>query len=241
MKVRLASVFRVPIIRYAAARLRLAYLMRRRGLRTLDRHGSNAHTVTHNLRSLVGFNTRNERLLFGALVIEDVAAARVLVIGCRSEEELLMFRGYGFDNVSAIDLLSYSPWVDLADMHDMPYPDASFDLIYCAYTLSYSDDPKRAAREMLRVVADGGTIALAVEYMPHALRAQMQDTLLGYRIGGQVALDSTAAIRALFEPNVGKVFVDYDAEKKRHHSPEGLVKHPSPLICVFQVRKTQAR
>jgi hypothetical protein len=88
------------------------------------------------------------------------------------------------------------------------------------------------------VVSDTGTIALAVEYMPHALRAQTQDKLLGYRIGGSIPLDSTAAIRGLFEPHVSKVFVDYDAEKKRHHSEHGLVKQPSPLLCVFQVRET---
>jgi SAM-dependent methyltransferase len=238
MKLRPASVYRVPLIRYAVARLRHAYLTRRRGLRTLDMHASCEFTISHNKKSLVGFNTRNERLLFGALLLEDTQAARVLIIGCRSEEELLMFRGYGFDRLSAIDLISYSPWIELGDMHALPYADNSFDLVFCAYTLSYSNDPKLAAREMLRVVSDTGTIALAVEYMPHALRAQTQDKLLGYRIGGSIPLDSTAAIRGLFEPHVSKVFVDYDAEKKRHHSEHGLVKQPSPLLCVFQVRET---
>lgn len=232
-----AFMYRVPRIRHAIAKARHAYLMRRYGVRMLGDHLSSQQTIAHNMKSLVGWNPRNEQLLFGALLLEDVTDARVLVIGCRSEEELLMFRGYGFRNVSAIDLISYSPWVDLGDMHEMPYADSSFDLIFCAYTLSYSDDPARAAREMLRVAADGAIVAIAVEYIPHAIRARAQEKLLGYSLGGRVPLDSTAAIRELFAPHVGKIFVDYDAEKRRHHSEEGLVTRPSPVMSVFKVVK----
>jgi SAM-dependent methyltransferase len=231
------ALYRVPLIRHAVARLRHAWLTRRSGVRILERHRSDARTASHNRRSLIAFNPRNERLLFGALVREDLSRTRVLVLGCRSEEELLMFQGYGFERPRAVDLISYSPWIELGDMHALPYAGASFELVFCAYTLSYSEDPSQAAREMLRVVADGGTIAIAVEYMPHALRGEIQDALLGYRIGGASPLDSTAAILRLFEPHVAKVFVDYDAEKKRHHTQQGLIRNPSPLLCVFQVRK----
>jgi SAM-dependent methyltransferase len=241
VKLRPESLYRVPLIRYAVARLRYAYLKRRHGIRTLDEHDSSRQTIEHNKKSLVGFNTRNERLLFGTLLVEDIQAARVLIIGCRSEEEILMFRGYGFVNITALDLLSYSPWVQLGDMHHMPYADGSFDMIFCSYTLSYSENPKRAACEMLRVIVDGGIIAIAAEYAPHELRAQTQLSLLGYQLGARASLDSTAAIRELFEPHVTKVFVDYDAEKKRHHTPQGLVKLPSPLLSVFAIGKQPTR
>jgi len=45
-------------------------------------------------------------------------------------------------------------------MHAMPYEDDSFDLVIAGWVLVYSSDPDQACREMLRVVRDGGIIAI---------------------------------------------------------------------------------
>jgi SAM-dependent methyltransferase len=224
------AVYRIPLYRFAYAQARLA--LRTVGRRWLRRrvHESQAITVDHNLKSLRSFTNRNEKLLL----------ASTLIIGGRTEEEIFMFRGYGFRNVTAVDLISYSPLVVEADMHDLPFADCSFDFVFCAYTLVYSKEPARAAHEFVRVLRDGGTAAVAVEYVPSDRRAEIQQALLGYTITPDEKLETAADILALFEPHVRSVFVRYDAEKKRHHTAAGLVKNPSPIMVVFSVQKDGA-
>lgn len=51
---------------------------------------------------------------------------------------------------------------DKADLHDLPYPDGSFDFILCSHVLEHVDDPVRATSEMRRVLkADGLAILMA--------------------------------------------------------------------------------
>ena len=48
------------------------------------------------------------------------------------------------------------------DAQKLPYPDASFDLVFCPYLLLHLPDPDAAIREMLRVTKPGG-YAIAFE------------------------------------------------------------------------------
>ncbi|MGE0444225.1 MAG: methyltransferase domain-containing protein [Vicinamibacterales bacterium] len=85
---------------------------------------------------------------------------RMLVIGPRNEAEILLLSLYGFPlkHITAIDLFSYSPKIQCMDMHDIRFPDNSFDIVYSAWTLKYSYDLPRACRELLRVVRPGGVV-----------------------------------------------------------------------------------
>lgn len=49
----------------------------------------------------------------------------------------------------------------IADMHDLPWPDAQFDQIFMLHTLSFSTQPERAISEAARVLKPGGRIVLA--------------------------------------------------------------------------------
>ncbi len=51
-------------------------------------------------------------------------------------------------------------WVD-GDAHDLPFEDASFDRVTCAFVLMFLDDPALAVREMARVLRPGGRLVLA--------------------------------------------------------------------------------
>jgi SAM-dependent methyltransferase len=234
------AAYRIPLYRFAYAQARL--MLRTVGRRWLHRrsHDSQDVTVDHNLKSLRSFTTRNEKLLLASMCVEDIEQSRTLIIGGRTEEEIFMFRGYGFRDVTAVDLISYSPLVVEADMHDLPFADDSFDFIFCAYTLVYSKEPSKAAREFVRVLRDGGTVAVAVEYSPWEKRAEMQQALLGYTVTPDEKLETVDDILRVFEPHVRSVFVRYDAEKKRHHTADGLAKNPSPIIAVFSVNKDGA-
>lgn len=41
---------------------------------------------------------------------------------------------------------------------ELPFPDASFDVVFCRYLLIHIDDPQRAVNEMMRVVRPGGFV-----------------------------------------------------------------------------------
>ena len=68
------------------------------------------------------------------------------MVGPRNEAELLLLSSYGFDaaKLTAIDLFSYTPVVRLMDMHELKYSDNSFDAVYSAFVITYSDDIPRA-------------------------------------------------------------------------------------------------
>ena len=69
-------------------------------------------------------------------------------------------------NITAVDLIKYSPWVDQGDMHNLPYEDNKFDLILCGWVIAYSNNKIKAAEEMTRVGKSGSIIALAATYSP---------------------------------------------------------------------------
>lgn len=48
------------------------------------------------------------------------------------------------------------------DAADLPFPDASFDVVLCQASLMFFPDRARALREMARVVTAGGTVAVQV-------------------------------------------------------------------------------
>jgi SAM-dependent methyltransferase len=50
----------------------------------------------------------------------------------------------------------------VADAAALPFADGSFDVVYCQQGLQYLDDPLAGLREMARVLAVGGRLALAV-------------------------------------------------------------------------------
>lgn len=204
----------IDLVRYAVARTRFEWFTRvRRSLRTLDGQEQVAsNTVAHNLGGLRDLAVvRSLNLLRPLSVLEHLApTADVLVIGPRTEGELLALLAHGFDraHLTAVDLISYSPWIDLGDMHHLPYGEASFDLVVAGWVLAYSDDKAAAAAELMRVTRPGGTIAIGVEWSP-----QSDDEIiaeLGYRPGSAERLTSTAAILALFGDRVTSVLFQQD-------------------------------
>lgn len=92
----------------------------------------------------------------------DLAAeSRVLSIGPRNEVELDIFKRNGFRDITAIDLWSSSPYIQVMDMHDLRLPDASFDLIFASHVFEHAWDFDRVARECVRVLRPGGYIFCA--------------------------------------------------------------------------------
>lgn len=108
------------------------------------------------------YRERTEKLIQILRTLDSVPKdARILVIGPRNEAELLLFALYGYKlkNITSVDLFSYSPLIRLADMHDLPFEEDSFDIVYSAWTLMYSYNIEKACGEIVRVAKPGGVVA----------------------------------------------------------------------------------
>lgn len=202
-------------------------------------------TVKHNLKGLSSCNNRVLDILMPLFSCECFKpSGDTLIVGPRNEHDLFLYASLGgaWSKLRGIDLISYSPKIDLGDMHSLPYPSASFDTIICGWTLSYSKQPSKAVDELLRVLRPGGMISIGVEYSimtPDDSRA-LQSTLdgdnydLGFDDKGKRALNSTADLKALLPENC-LIFFEHDAPLKRSHDRYGLVPQPSRVSVVAQV------
>lgn len=130
------------------------------------------NTVKYNLRAIQRFPLtdflmpRMPWLLNAVFSIPEVSSnSRFLVIGPRSESDIFILKSHGAVNITAIDLISYSPLVTIGDMHSMPFENDSFDVIIIGWTLPYSADPDLAIKEVSRVAAPECVIAIGFEYI----------------------------------------------------------------------------
>ena len=109
-------------------------------------------TLEHNtsgLEKLVGYDRGSDLiapLASIAKIADRVGELKVLSIGPRTEMEIFALIGLGFNppNIDAVDLISYSPLVQVADMHSLPFCDDHFDVIIAGWVLAYSKNIKSA-------------------------------------------------------------------------------------------------
>ena len=75
---------RLSAVRYLVVLLRLHVLVETRGLRRLEGHEERCgHRLAQCTLPGEKFNPRNEKLLYACLHIEDIEAAKTLIVGCR--------------------------------------------------------------------------------------------------------------------------------------------------------------
>lgn len=67
----------------------------------------------------------------------------------------------------------------VADAEDLPFDDASFDVVLSTFGVMFTPDQEQAAREMLRVVAPGGRIGLA-NWTPDGFIGQLFKLIGGF-------------------------------------------------------------
>ena len=83
-----------------------------------------------------------------------------LTIGPRWVGEIHYFRqGLGLDETIGLDLFTHDEeLVKVGDMHDMPFADSTFGLVYQRNTFDKSYDIRTCLRECVRVLRDGGIL-----------------------------------------------------------------------------------
>jgi SAM-dependent methyltransferase len=139
--------------------------------------GGRAGTVEHNLGALqggIGMN-RGSQLLFSIradnFVWKNSRHLRVLIVGPRDESEIFTWIGFDFDkrNIIGLDLISYSDFVSLGDMHKIPFEDDHFDIAVLSHCLNYTHQPIAVCAEITRVLRDGGVAVIGDEYTSRAV------------------------------------------------------------------------
>ncbi|KAF0175110.1 MAG: hypothetical protein FD161_3422 [Limisphaerales bacterium] len=202
----------------------------KRTVRAYDDHlGVSGHA--HNVKGLLDGRPSDRILkLIQPLAVIDrlTPESRVLAIGCRFETDLLYLTAYGFapENVRGLDMLSYSPWVDLGNMHAMPYQDSSWDAVMLGWVLTYSDDPRRAAREIVRVVRPGGLVAIGITCYPDAVIESLRKE--GKLMGTTGQIQTVRDILDQFGDHVERVYFQHDVNDR---SKQG------PTLVIFSVKK----
>jgi len=208
------------------------YLQAKDQLKFTDDHDSLwVDALEHNVKGLESFGavSRTNRLIRPLYAIDRVffgaSKMKALCVGPRTEMELFSLVGQGFrpENVKGLDLFSYSPWIDVGNMHSMPYLDNSFDVVIAGWVLAYSSDPDQACREFLRVAKDRGIIAIGATVLNEAGRAAAGQT-------GRTAkhYPKVDELLAVFGDAVRNVYV-------RHESEPG--DNEGRTIVIFDVKK----
>lgn len=228
----------VDLVRYSVVAIRYFWYTRiRRRLVTFDpksgqRTAVATHTISHNLKGLRDLAVNRSHLLVRPLsVIESLPVdAKVLSIGPRTEGELFNLAAHGFvlANISALDLISYSPRVQVGDMHCISFTENSFDAVILGWVLAYSEDPSAAAREAVRVARPGGIIAIGIEYSPQSQADIVRD--MGYLPGAENRIGSCDEILGFFGQAVDHVYV-------KHVVAPSALGHVGSLCVIFSVRK----
>lgn len=67
---------------------------------------------------------------------------------------------------------------EVANVHDLPFPDASFDVVYCSAVLSHLRERGKALREMHRVLKPGGLIGVRNDDLDGYLMAPAEPLLM---------------------------------------------------------------
>jgi SAM-dependent methyltransferase len=128
----------------------------------------------------------------------------VLCVGCRNALELDRFRARGFGDVIGIDIFSQREDIKVMDMHEMTFPDDSFDVVYASHALEHAYDVQRVIGEVVRVARDRAVVGVEV---PVRVQASTAD---------RIVFSGLDELRAGFEPHMGDELL---AEEQPPHSP----------------------
>ena len=211
----------------------LYILLRRKRFSPLITDAVSRDTIEHNMRGVGELAAPRSHLLIRPIVTighvaDNIRDLRVLSIGPRAEGEIYNLIGYGFrrKNIIGLDLFSYSPYIQVGDMHAMEFPDDYFDVVISGWVLGYSDDKQKCADEMMRVTRKGGVIAIGNAFS--TLTREEVEGKVGRWIGSDEVIRDLPSVERLFGVTPETTFFRYDGSRSGVNG--------SPMITVFEVR-----
>lgn len=117
----------------------------------------------------------------------------------------------------------------VADAQDLPFPDASFDVVLSTFGAMFAPDQERTAAELLRVCRPGGRIGMA-NWVPDGWAGEMFRTTAGYvppPAGIRPATDwaREERLHELFGDGVSKLTVTRRTAVPRFPSPDFAIEY----------------
>lgn len=96
--------------------------------------------------------------------IPHFVPSRILIIGPRFPVEYHLARSFGLEReqIVLLDIYSYSPKVQVGDMHELTKL-GSFDCIVIGWTLLYSPEPNRVGQQVRAVLERGGYLVVGMD------------------------------------------------------------------------------
>jgi hypothetical protein len=176
------GLLKIDFVRYHVCYAR--WLMRRKQLKVNDQHteGVSDIAISYNLSAFdqpnaaFGMAKRMSLILFPmAAILRNTPKAKVLIVGPRTEDDILWARSLGLTEARGLDLFSYSELIDVGDMHDTGLPSQSYDAILLGWVLAYSKQPEVAVAEMKRLLKPGGFLAVGMETIEESKFATLTD------------------------------------------------------------------
>ena len=122
-------------------------------------------------------------------VVFNHANLKVLIIGPRTEAEILLYisRGFSPNNIYGLVLITCSEFISAGDMHNIPFSDNFFDIVVFSWVLGYSCNQKLAVQEARRVSKPNGLICIGEQWDPMPIdqvSAEME-RMRGYSLEGK--------------------------------------------------------
>lgn len=198
--------------------VKLRFLVLKQKMRFLESGSSSIgeQTVSHNLKAFkesggFGVGQRMGLLLYPIIAHDSFnrvnkSEKKILLVGCRTEDDIYWLRAYGYKNAIGFDLFSYSKNILVGDIHKTDFPDQTFDAVILGWMISYSKDPDTVFKECRRILKTDGLFGVGLEHDPN----QIDEDLKPPRVN---ALNTTAGIKSLMDATMKhKVMFEYDHE-----------------------------
>jgi SAM-dependent methyltransferase len=227
------SLLRIDLIRLLVGLIRYKYFSFFKNPKNIVTPYMTDVTIAHNKSAFNNIKTdfimNRIKYLYGPMsAIERINRnSRILLIGSRTENEFLYLRSFNHKNIKAIDLMSYSPLIEIQDMHNLNFKDNTFDAVIMGWVLCYSNHPKKCASEITRVLKNDGIVAIGQEG-------------LSSNLSNKNAVNNLKDIHNLFNPSLNKIYFEYNAENSNLSETE-IFKiskfHSSHFITLFSIKK----
>jgi hypothetical protein len=158
-------------LRFKVSQLRWRFLKKNLRVAQYMDLGVGQTTIEHNLGAFnsgdaaFGMARRMSLLLFpvAALCKDSLHTTKVLIVGPRTEDDIFWAKSLGLYNTDGLDLFSYSPWIQVGDIHKSGIGSQSYDVVLLGWMISYSSQPQQVIDECLRILKPGGFLGIGIE------------------------------------------------------------------------------